>query len=48
MLYSFTVKTVALIQAHEADYLPPSHAEVKNAGSYTSTLSIHLHGMVLS
>jgi hypothetical protein len=32
----------------EADHSPPSSAEVKNAYSYTSTLPIHLHGMVLS
>jgi hypothetical protein len=32
----------------EADYSPPSSAEVKNAGSYTSTLPVRLHGVVLS
>jgi len=32
----------------EADNSPPPSAEVKNAYSYTSTLPIHLHGMVLS
>jgi hypothetical protein len=32
----------------EADHSPPSSPEVKNAWSYTSTLSIHLHGVVLS
>jgi hypothetical protein len=32
----------------EADHLPPSSAEVKNAWSYTSTPPIRLHGMVLS
>jgi hypothetical protein len=33
---------------HEADHSSPSSAEVKNAWSYTSTLPVHLHGMVLS
>jgi len=32
----------------EADHSPPSSAEVKNAWSYTSTLPVCLHGMVLS
>jgi hypothetical protein len=32
----------------EADHLPPSSAEVKNARSYTSTPPIRLHGVVLS
>jgi hypothetical protein len=32
----------------EADHLPPSSAEVKNARSYTSTPAIRLHGVVLS
>jgi hypothetical protein len=32
----------------EADQSPPSSAKFKNAWSYTSTLSIRLHGMVLS
>jgi hypothetical protein len=32
----------------EADHSPSSNAEVKNAGSYTSTSPIHVHGMVLS
>jgi hypothetical protein len=32
----------------EADHSPPSSAEVKNAWSYTSTLPIRLHGIVLS
>jgi hypothetical protein len=32
----------------EADHSPPSSAEVKNAWSYTSTLPIRLHGVVLS
>jgi hypothetical protein len=31
----------------EADHPPPSSAEVRNAWSYTSTLSIRLHGLVL-
>jgi len=31
----------------EADHLPPSNAEVKNAWSY-KTLAIRLHGVVLS
>jgi len=31
-----------------ADHSPPSSAEVKNVWSYTSALSIRLHGMVLS
>jgi len=31
----------------EADHSPPSISEVKNAWSYTSSLSIHLHGVVL-
>jgi hypothetical protein len=34
--------------AREADHLPPSSAEVKNAWNYTSTPPILLHGMVLS
>jgi hypothetical protein len=33
---------------HEADLSPPSNAKIKNAWSCTSTLPIHLHGMVLS
>jgi hypothetical protein len=32
----------------EADHLPPSSAEVNNARSYTSTLQICLHGVLLS
>jgi hypothetical protein len=32
----------------ESDHSPPSRAEVKNAWSYTSTLPIRLHGVVLS
>jgi hypothetical protein len=32
----------------EADHLPPSGAEVKNAWSYASTFPIRLHGVVLS
>jgi hypothetical protein len=32
----------------EADYSPPSSAEVKNTWSYTSTPPICLHGVVLS
>jgi len=32
----------------EADQLPPFSAEVKNAWSYTSTLPIRLHGVLLS
>jgi hypothetical protein len=28
---------------HEADYSPPSSAEIKNVWSYTSTPSIYLH-----
>jgi len=32
----------------EADHSSQSGAAVKNAWNYTSTLSIHLHGMVLS
>jgi hypothetical protein len=32
----------------EADYTPPSSAEVKNAWSYASTPPISLHGVVLS
>jgi hypothetical protein len=32
----------------EADHSPPSSVEVKNEWSYTSTLPIHLHGVVLS
>jgi hypothetical protein len=32
----------------EADHSLPSSVEVKNAWSYTSTLPIHLHGVVLS
>jgi len=31
----------------DADYSPPSIAEVKNAWSYTSSPSIRLHGVVL-
>jgi hypothetical protein len=31
----------------EADHLPPSSAELKNAWSYTST-PVRLHGVVLS
>jgi hypothetical protein len=33
---------------HEADHSSPSSAEVRNAGSYTSTPAIYLHGLVLS
>jgi hypothetical protein len=32
----------------EADYSPPSSAEIKNACSYTSTPPVRLHGAVLS
>jgi hypothetical protein len=32
----------------EVDHSPPSSAEVKNAWSYTSTLLIHLQGVVLN
>jgi hypothetical protein len=32
----------------EADHSPPSSAEVKNVWGYTSTLPIHLNGVVLS
>jgi hypothetical protein len=32
----------------ESDHSPPSSAKVKNAWSYTSTLPIYLHGVVLS
>jgi hypothetical protein len=32
----------------DADHLPPSSAEVKNAWIYTSILPIRLHGVVLS
>jgi hypothetical protein len=32
----------------EADHTPPSSAEVKNAWSYTSTLPVRLHGVVIS
>jgi hypothetical protein len=32
----------------EADYSPPSSAEVKNAWSYTATPQICLHDMVLN
>jgi hypothetical protein len=32
----------------EADYSPPSSAEVKNEWSYTSTAPVRLHGVVLS
>jgi len=32
----------------EAEQSPPSSAEVKNAWSYTSTLPMRLHGVVLS
>jgi hypothetical protein len=32
----------------EADHTPPSSGEIKNAWSYTSTLPIRLHGVVLS
>jgi len=35
-------------QVWEADHSPPSSAEVENACSYTSTLPIRLHGVVLS
>jgi hypothetical protein len=35
-------------QRLEADYAPPSSAEVTNALSYTSTPPIRLHGVVLS
>jgi len=31
----------------EADHSPPSSAVVKNTWSYTSTSSVHLHGVVL-
>jgi hypothetical protein len=32
----------------EADNPPPSSAEAKNVWSYTSTLPVRLHGVVLS
>jgi hypothetical protein len=32
----------------EGDTSPPSSVEVKNAWSYTSTIPIRLHGIVLS
>jgi hypothetical protein len=32
----------------EADHSPPSSAKVKNAWNYTSTPSIHIHGVVLN
>jgi hypothetical protein len=32
----------------EADHSSPSSAKIKNAWSYTSTLPIRLHGVVLS
>jgi hypothetical protein len=32
----------------EADHLPPSSTEVKNAWNYTSAPPIRLHGVVLS
>jgi hypothetical protein len=32
----------------EADYQPPSSAEVKNAWNYTSSPPVHLNGVVLS
>jgi len=32
----------------EADHLPPSSAEVKNAWIYACTPSVRLHGVVLS
>jgi hypothetical protein len=35
-------------QGREADHSPPSGAEVKIVWSYTSSLPIQLHGMVLS
>jgi len=31
----------------EVDHSPPPSAEVKNAWSYTSTLPVHLHSVVL-
>jgi len=33
---------------HEADHLPPSSAEVKNAWNYTSTPPVYIHGVVLN
>jgi hypothetical protein len=33
---------------HEAEHSHPSMAKVKNVWSYTSTSSIHFHGMVLT
>jgi hypothetical protein len=33
---------------HETDHSPPSSAEVKDAWSYTSTLPIRLHDVVLN
>jgi hypothetical protein len=33
---------------NEADHLPPSSAEVKNAWSFTSTPPLRLHGVVLN
>jgi hypothetical protein len=32
----------------KADHLPPTTAEVKNSGSYTSTPPLRIHGVVLS
>jgi hypothetical protein len=32
----------------EADHLPPSSAEVKNAWRYTYTPTIRLHGVIVS
>jgi len=32
----------------EADHSPKPSVEVKNAWSYTSTLPVHLHGVLLS
>jgi hypothetical protein len=33
-------------QGCEAYHSPPSSAEIKNVWSYTSSLSVHLHGML--
>jgi len=33
---------------HEADYSPPSSAEVKNAWNYTSTPPVSLNDVVLN
>jgi hypothetical protein len=43
-----TLSLEAKQPGREADHSPPSSAEVKNAWSYTSTLPISFHGVVLS